>query len=227
MPRRKRERKAGLVFHVVNRAAKRAVLFDDDGDYGAFEQLMVEAISRTNVALFSYCIMPNHWHFVLTPIVDGALSRFMHWLTTTHARRWQNAHGVVGLGAVYQGRFKAIPIGHDRHFLWVCRYVERNPLRAGLVARAEEWQWSSLRRHEGARLSWLADWPVGEPSDWMSHVNMPQTDTELQAFRHAMRTRAPFGSEDWKRQVEQLLHASPRRRRGRPHNHRAGTVLNK
>ncbi len=94
------------------------------------------------VAVFAYCLMPNHWHLVASPTAPGALSIFMHRLTTTHARLWHRARGSAGEGAVYQGRFSAIPIQCDRHFLIVCRYVERNALRASLVSRAEDWPWS-------------------------------------------------------------------------------------
>jgi REP-associated tyrosine transposase len=225
MPRRKRDGTAGLTFHVLNRAAKRAVLFENSGDYAAFERLLHEAVARFRIALFAYCIMPNHWHFVLTPTLDGALSRFMHWLETTHARRWQNARGLAGLGAVYQGRFKAIPIANDGHFLWVCRYVERNPLRASLVERAEEWPWSSLKCHGRQKPSLLAEWPVSRPADWVSQVNVPQTDAELQAFRRAMQDETPFGEDDWRREVQEILEMSPRRRRGRPRKQPLRSVL--
>src|SRR5262245_56576177 len=133
MPRPKRASAPGLVFHVINRAAKRSCLFASAADYQAFMHVLADGVTRLDVALFAYCIMPNHWHFVLAPRTHGALSRFMHWLTTTHARRWQIAKEMDGQGAVYQGRFRSIPIETDRYFLWVCRYVERNALRAGLV----------------------------------------------------------------------------------------------
>jgi putative transposase len=225
MARRKRERARGLVFHALNRAAKRAVLLERASDYAAFERLLEEAVGRFQVEFFAYCLMPTHWHFVLTPNVDGALSRFMHWLETTHARRWQGAHGLTGLGAVYQGRFKAIPIASDHHFLWVCRYVERNPVRAGLVQRAEDWRWSSLRRIDGDRPGWLTQWPVVRPPDWTSQVNAPQTEAELQAFRRAMRNGTPFGDQGWKRKIEEILGTAPRRPRGRPHRRLASVLV--
>jgi putative transposase len=201
------------VFHVLNRAAKRSVLFHGTSDYAAFERLLAEAVARLEIALFAYCIMPNHWHLVLTPKAAGAMSRFMHWMTTTHARRWQNVHGVAGLGAVYQGRFKAIPIANDSHFLWVCRYVERNPLRASLVERAEDWRWSSL---DTTNSSWLTEWPIPRPSDWLSEVNKPQTEAELEHFRHAMRIGQPFGDTDWIQDLRTRGGIGPSRSRGRP-----------
>ncbi len=226
MPRRVRERTAGLVFHVLNRAAKRAVLFENPRDYAAFVRLLEKAVERSNVALFAYCIMPNHWHLVLAPKADGAVSGFMHWLTTTHARRWQNSRGLTGLGAVYQGRFKAIPIRNDHHFLWVCRYVERNPLRASLVTRAEDWQWSSLRRDD-EQTGWLAEWPIARPSPWADHVNMPQTQAELDAFRGAVQNGFPFGDDDWMQQIRDALGMSARHGHGRPRHQRFETVLEK
>jgi putative transposase len=94
--------------------------------------------------LLSYCLMPNHWHLVLWPRADGELSDFGHWLTLTHTQRWHAHYHNVGTGHLYQGRFKSFPVARDEHFLQLCRYVERNPLRAGLVRRAEAWQWGSL-----------------------------------------------------------------------------------
>jgi putative transposase len=216
----------GLVFHVVNRAAKRATLFDDVGDYEAFERVLMEAIERFNVALFAYCLMPNHWHLLIQTHDDRALSRCMHWLTTTHARRWQTARGLDGLGAVYQGRFKAIPIGGDQHFLWACRYVERNALRASLVQQAEDWPWSSLcYRHAESKSSWLSEWPLAKPGNWVAHVNRLQTDGELEAFRKAMTTGEPFGDEEWRRVVKDQMGIGPKRPRGRPCKHTRAPVL--
>ncbi|HEU4686946.1 MAG TPA: transposase [Vicinamibacterales bacterium] len=207
---------AGLYFHVVNRAAKRSTLFESAADYAAFERVLALAIARSDVSLFAYCVMPNHWHLLLSPQSDGALSRFMHWLTTTHARRWQTLRDLDGQGAVYQGRFKAIPIGDDRHFLWVCRYVERNPLRAGLVDRAQEWRWSSLtKRRDDEQAPHLSEWPVKCPAKWVEQVNQPQTEAELKAFREAMARSEPFGDNAWTKAVKERLGVSNCARRGR------------
>src|SRR5688572_27906658 len=222
MPRRAREGTAGLVFHVLNRAAKRAVLFENPFDYAAFVRLLEKAVERSHVALFAYCIMPTHWHLVLAPKTDGAVSAFMHWLTTTHARRWQDSHGLTGFGAVYQGRFKAIPIRSDTHFLWVCRYVERNPLRASLVSRAEVWKWTSLRARD-ERAGWLHVCPVARPSQWIDHVNMAQTEAELVPFRRAMQIGMPFGDEAWKQQVRDAMGTSSLHGHGRPRKQRCAS----
>jgi putative transposase len=215
MPRRTRDKRAGVIFHAMNRAAKRTVLFEDGRDYTAFEALIRQGLTRDHIALFSYCIMPNHWHFVISANAEGALSRFMHRLETTHARRWQDSRGLSGLGAVYQGRFKAIPLLNDDHFLWVCRYVERNPLRAGLVDDAANWQWSSLGRARNRSIT-LTEWPLARPSDWADHVNTPKTDAERERFDRPINPAMLFGDEDWQDEVRELLQVTPRRPRGRP-----------
>ena len=78
----------GLVYHVLNRANGQQALFDDEGDYAAFERVLSEARKHIAMRLLAYCVMPNHWHLVLWPYCDGDLSRFISWLTLTHTQRW-------------------------------------------------------------------------------------------------------------------------------------------
>ncbi len=133
MGRALRAAAGGLVYHVLNRANARLPLFEKDGDYKAFERVLDEARNYCDVPLLTYCVMPNHWHLVVQPRADGDLSRFVGWLTLTHTQRWHAHYHAVGLGHLYQGRFKSFPIQEDDHLVTVCRYVERNPLRAGLL----------------------------------------------------------------------------------------------
>src|SRR5687768_11398098 len=109
MPRQPRQAAGGLVYHVLNRAVGRMRIFKRDADFLAFENVLAEALRRHPVPLLSYCVMPNHWHLVLWPEKDGQLSRLMFWLTMTHVQRWRHAHDLVGLGPLYQGRFKCFP----------------------------------------------------------------------------------------------------------------------
>jgi putative transposase len=225
MARSFRSTGAGLVFHVLNRAAKRTPLFTCADDYDAFEAVLKEAWSQFDVALFAYCVMPNHWHLLTSPRADGALSRCMHWMTTTHASRWNAYRGAKGEGAVYQGRFKAIPVSSDDHFLRVARYVERNALRAHLVERAEEWRWSSLWQRCHREADWLATWPVECPADWTTFVNEEPAAHEVEAIRRATVKNEPFGASTWREAIEARAGVPPRRSRGRPR--RSQTVLKK
>ena len=136
----------GLAYHVLNRANARMQIFDTEKDYDAFEGILDEAVRRVKMRLLAYCVMPNHWHLVVWPREDGDLSTFVGWLTLTHTQRWHAHRHSVGSGHVYQGRFKSFLVESDEHLWTVCRYVERNALRAGLCVRAEEWRWSSVWR---------------------------------------------------------------------------------
>ena len=123
--------------------------------------------------------MPNHFHLVLWPLEEGDLSRWMHWPLHTHVRRYHRHHG--SSGHLWQGRFKAFPIEHDEHLLTVLRYAECNALRAGLVQRAEQWEWSSLAYREatGDRPIYWHEGPVPRPQPWIDWVNEPATEAEL------------------------------------------------
>ena len=115
---------------------------------------------------------------------------------------------------------KSFPVQNDEHFLTVCRYVERNSLRANLVKRAEEWLWGSLwHRHQQDEFAQrvLSPWPVPCPRQWRQHVNNPQTDAEVSALRRSVNRGAPFGDSDWtKRIVKRLGLEVTLRPRGRP-----------
>ena len=88
MARRPRTVLGGLAYHVMNRVAGQQDLFEDAGDYEAFEQVLTEARGREGMRVCAYALMPNHFHLVLWPRADGELSRFMQWLTMTHTQRW-------------------------------------------------------------------------------------------------------------------------------------------
>ncbi|MBW3540936.1 MAG: hypothetical protein KY476_11750, partial [Planctomycetes bacterium] len=115
-------------------------------------------------------------------------------------------------------RFKAFVIQEDEHLLSVLRYVERNPLRAHLVAAAGQWAWSSLGREpRAARPAWLVAGPVARGRQWRSHVERPQTEQELAAIRRSVQRGSPFGDDTWcLRTVEALGLESTLRARGRP-----------
>lgn len=200
MARTRRHAPGGAIYHVLNRAARKAALFWTEQDYGAFLHVVAEARTRFRVRIFAYIVMPNHWHFLVQPLADKELSRFMHWLGTTHTRRWNIAHQKCGEGAVYQSRFKAIPVQDDVHLRQVWRYIERNALRANLVSRAEDWFWSSLRSRG---IDSLVDPPpVPLPPDWIEVVNQPQTDAEVEAIRDATEREIPYGEASWRAAID-------------------------
>jgi putative transposase len=167
--------------------------------------------------VLAWCLMPNHFHLVLWPKDDGDLSRWMQWILTTHVRRYHEHYGTSG--HVWQGRFKAFPVQEDDHLLTVLRYVERNPLRAGLTRKVTGWPWSSLALFESkeARPAWYHEGPVPRGRQWLAHVAEPQTEAELASLRRSVQRGVPFGSETWQRRaVRSLGLESTLRTRGRP-----------
>jgi putative transposase len=177
-----------MVFHVLNRGVGRMRLFRKPGDYDAFERAIEKTLESCPLRICSYVLMPNHWHFVVWPKLDGDLATFMQKLTITHVRNWQEHFGRVGEGHVYQGRYKSFPIETDDHYYHVVRYVEANPLRAGLVDSPELWRWSSLwRREQGpAARAWLSDWPLPVPHGWRRVVAAVQPRRHLEQIRRSV-----------------------------------------
>jgi putative transposase len=200
MPRRRRAGTAGIVHHVMNRANRRDVIFFNDLDFAAFERVLFQAKSRFQIPLFGFVVMPNHWHLIVQPTEDHQLSQFMHWLTMTHTQRWHRDHGTSGSGSLYQGRYKALPVQSERYFLTLARYVERNPVRAGLVDRAENWNWSSawhvFNLCDQGRLD---GWPLTRPVNWFDLVNEPQHQIDLSKVREAITRSRPLGEARWVR----------------------------
>ena len=222
MPRRARAIEGGLVYHVLNRANARARLFAKEEDYAAFERVLQQAQEREPLRLLAYCVMPNHWHMIVRPNegADRQISEFLRWLTVTHTQRWHAHHHSAGTGHLYQGRFKSFPVQSDDHLYTVLRYVERNPVRAGLVKCAQEWRWSSLWRYDSgneAERRLLCAWPIRRSGDWVARVNRAETDGELEPLRRSVQRGQPYGSDAWRRRiVVRLGLQSTVRSRGRP-----------
>lgn len=221
MPRTVRIAPGGYIYHALNRGVAQLPLFENNDDFEDFERVLIAAVERRPIRLLGYCIMPNHWHFMLWPKRDGELTDFLRWLTHTHSQRWHSRHHTTGSGHLYQGRFKAFPIQGDAHYLTVLRYVEQNALRTGLCKRAEQWRWGSLA-HRFAEPSdpigqILAEGPLPLPRDWRARVNRPQRTKELEAVRLSVKRGQPFGSPAWQEKTANRLGLqSTFRLRGRP-----------
>jgi putative transposase len=158
--------------HIINRGNLRAPIFRCPEDYLGFIGALALAGERTVVRLVAYCLMPNHWHLVLWPHKGEEVSAYMQLLMNAHIRDIQRRHGTVGTGHIYQGRFRNHPITTEEQFYNVCRYVEANALRAGLVERAEAWPWVSLHTSGPAPgVNLLDDGPVRRPRRWLEIVN--------------------------------------------------------
>jgi putative transposase len=256
MPRIARADASGLWCHVLNRGNGRQRIFHDVDDYAGFLRLVGQAGQRASVRVLGFCLMPNHFHLVVRPTGEGDLSTWMQWLMTSHVRRYHRRRGTSG--HIWQGRYKSFviqpgsPSREERAAgtlekgpgLWtVLRYVERNPLRAKLVERAEDWPWSSLhwwlrltrprvklvatglpgdeqRELAEAMPTWLRynrDEPDDRPARWRAQVNRAQDEQELAAVRRSLERGSPLGATAWVRRIAaQLGLESSLRPRGRP-----------
>jgi putative transposase len=217
MGRPRRLSAGGVVYHVLNRANRRARIFHKARDYEAFVKILSEGLERTPCRVLGVCLMPNHWHLVVWPHGDGDLSRLIAWISNTHVKRYrQHYHDTIG-GHLYQGRFKSFPVQEDGHLLTVLRYVEANPLRAKLAARAGEWPWSSDSLRAGSFASLLSEWPVTRPADWSQWVESRWKDEELKDIRTSRDRGRPFGQSAWVQATARRLGLElTLRPRGRP-----------
>lgn len=218
MPRPKRIALGGYVYHVLNRANGRLRIFRKENDFLAFEKILAAGAAIFSMRLCGYCVMSNHWHLLLWPRGDDDLPAFMRWVTLTHTQRYHTSHATVGIGHLYQGRYKSFPVQSDPHYLSVLRYIEANPLRAGLIKEADRWPWSSfaVRRGRESEVT-LSDGPVELPSSWARLVHGPFGPSDMEAIGNSLRRGSPFGDPAWTTAtVLRLRLESTQRPRGRP-----------
>ena len=136
----------GAVYHGTSRGNAKKLIFKDDEERGIFLEILHEVNKRYNWMCHAYCLMNNHYHLVIeTP--DGNLSKGMRQLNGVYTQAFNKRHESVG--HIFQGRYKAILIQKESHLLKVSRYVELNPVRAGIVKEPEGWEWSSYKAFVG------------------------------------------------------------------------------
>jgi putative transposase len=144
----------GAVYHVTSRGDRREPIFVDDEDRQGLLEIVAQALSRFDAQALAYCLMDNHYHFVLHTR-QANLSLLMRHINGVYTQAFNRRHGKAG--HLFQGRFKAILVDRDAYLLEVCRYVDLNPVRAKVVRIPGSWAWSSYRAHVGeeATPEWL------------------------------------------------------------------------
>ncbi|HEX8468102.1 MAG TPA: transposase [Allosphingosinicella sp.] len=206
----------GHPHHVTHRGNNRQRTFFSERDQRLYTRYLAEACLATGTSVWAWCLMPNHVHLVLVPSVEGGLSAVLQ-RTQGRYTRAVNARE-KWVGQLWQGRFASF-VMDERHLLACARYVELNPVRAGLVARAADWPWSSARAHLGGPPDPLTDirpllerWP-----DWRSVLDAGEDEPALQAIRARERSGRPLGGEAFLARLETAtgLRLLPRRP-GRP-----------
>ena len=199
MPRDIRKLIDGAFYHVLNRGNAKQQLFHERIDFSRFLDMAASALEEHPVDIFAYCIMPNHFHFVVSAIPSTNISDWVHQFMTKHVLFHRNKY--QSSGHIWQGRFKDFPIQNDDYLCTVIRYVERNPVRSGLVRSAVEWRWSSLYERVTKSYRLISDKMFVEiPKDaqeWIRYVDRTLTEEERMRIRTCIKRQAPFGDSAW------------------------------
>lgn len=138
---------AGLPHHVIQRGNDRQTVFREDADYARYLGWLREVAAAHGLAVHAYVLMPNHVHLLVTPPTDAALSKAMQSLGRRYVRWFNDKYGRTG--TLWEGRFRSTVIDADRYLLACSRYIELNPVRAGIVNAPELYRWSSYAHHAG------------------------------------------------------------------------------
>lgn len=213
----------GLPHHVTQRGNRREVVFFDDDDRRHFLDLLSRYAARTGLSIHAYCLMPNHVHLVVVPTTEASLASCLGPVHLRYAQHLNRKQGVAG--RVWQGRFYSCPLD-EAHFVEAVRYVELNPVRAGLVGRAEEYPWSSAAAHAaGVADGLLADIAELRDSvgDWSTWLRQPLAEDRLGAIRRGTMTGRPAGDAEFVTRLgERLGRRLTSRPAGRPRRRKDG-----
>lgn len=205
MPRLPRPSEEGLVYHAINRGNNRAEVFHDEEDRRAFLDALGRAKERFPFRLFGYCLMSNHFHLLLRPEEGQSISRILQSMSVMHTCFMHKKYQTVG--HVWQGRFRSPVVQDDAHLLVVLRYIEANPVRAGIVGDPADHAWSSFHAHglgnpdplldPVPELEGLGRTPRERQSRWAKRVRATPKAAEVMQIRDTLRSGKPFGDDAW------------------------------
>jgi putative transposase len=205
MARLARSTIVGYPHQVTQRGSDGQRVFETPDDYRRYLSWLKEYASRYAVDIWAYCLMKNHVHFVCVPKAEGALA---HGFNTLHMRYAQYFHGKKGVtGHLWKGRFLSCMLD-DRSVYEEVRYIENNPIRAGIVERAEDYPWSSARHHVlGECDPVLVDgcFLTSEIQDWRAYLADRGDDPILARTWHSLKTGRPAGDDGFVRGLEEIL----------------------
>lgn len=214
MPRLARILVPGLPHHITHRGNHKDLIYREDEDRKVYLRLLVKRCTQHSIAILSYCLMTNHVHLVAIPEREDSLSKGLrdaHGLYASYFNRKYNL-----MGHLWQGRFYSCTL--DEVHLWAAiRYVERNPVRAGIVNKAASYPWSSAPAHCGLRedlvLSELVP-PTGLIRNWSSWLAQDEGEEKLRWIREKTKTGRPLASDAFVEQLESQLGRPLRPRKG-------------
>jgi putative transposase len=200
--------------HVIQRGNRQQAIFFSDDDRSAYIEILGYALQKHNTRCLAWCLMDNHVHLILVPSSLDGLRAPLASAHTTYSQRVNRAQGLSG--HLFQGRFASYPMD-DSHLMIAARYIENNPVKAELVTRAEDWQWSSARAHIGLHSDRLTEIGfLGQHVDnWRAMLaDGLEAGGQVEA---SIRTGQPLGDADWIARLSNELGLPFRHgKRGRP-----------
>ena len=185
MARKRRCIVPGAYYHVCNRATEKRVLFSTPSDFDLWVKTLHETIELYPLKIHAFCVMPNHWHILASSPSGPTFTKAMQWLGATHAIRWRKRADSVGKGAVYQSRYRCHRVKPNQVFWVVARYIERNPVRAGLTESPYNWDWSSAGQKNGLSIA-IDEWPLAKPEKWEEFLKRGGNPVEEAKVREAL-----------------------------------------
>ena len=216
MPRVARIVLPGLPHHLTHRGNRRSAIFFSKNDRQRYLAFLLEYSARHQLDLWAYCLMTNHIHLLAVPRRVDSLDRAVGRAHMMYARWINTRRGWTG--HLWGNRFYSCPVEPDRAQV-VARYVELNPVRAGMVVRPEDHLWSSARAHcQGIDDPLLAGNCPFEGSAWKEWLGEVIEESEAPAIRRAVTTGSPFGSSEFLERLEECLGRRLRRRAYRSHD---------
>ena len=213
-----------LIYHVIKRGNNKQVIFAETEDYQHYLNTLQRYKKKYNFKLFAYCLMTNHVHLLIKVGQEGTISRIMQSLTVAHTRYYNYVY--QRCGHVWQGRFHSPIVSEDGYLLNVMKYIEQNPLRAGMVKCVGDYRWSSyllnvrqndsviVDRDENMVYQSLGDDNTSRVNQYKSMVDVPLQEEDLKMIRGSTYQGGNYISERFQQQINALL--PNKRRRGRP-----------
>lgn len=213
MPRQPRLELPGIPLHVTQRGVNRCAIFIDDDDRHHYRRVLSQACQRYEVAVHAFVLMDNHVHLLVSAPIAGHVSRALRLAGQTYVQAFNHRHDRTG--TLWQGRFKSSMVQSDGYLLNVMRYIELNPVRAAMVARPDDYRWSSVHTHlAGARdpliqphaaYLALATDPAARAAAYRQWLHAPLCEDELTRIRAYMRQEKALGGPRFQEMVSKAL----------------------
>lgn len=188
MPRIARGLAGGEIYHIINRGNRRTEVFHNTQDYEKFIELMHEAKKMTNIKLYSFVLMPNHFHFIVEPNEAEDLSKYMQWLLTSYVRYYNKTYKTSG--HLWQGRYKSFIVQKDNYLLTLLNYVEQNPIRAKLK------QWTYVSSNSKIN-DFIDELPIKLPENWEEIKKDILKKKDKEKIDNSIQRQSPYGEDDW------------------------------